>query len=313
MGGGLVRYKAIVMDSARWEGFPLRDGDVIISTPPKCGTTWMQMITALLVFQDPRLSKPLDQLSPWLDMLTSSRDEIFDLLEAQEHRRFIKSHTPLDGLPYLERVTYICVGRDPRDAGFSWDNHMANMNLERFLAARAAAVGLDDLAEMGEIPVPADDPLGRFWQWVDADGEDAALIASLRFTLHHLSTFWAARDRGNVVLVHYTDLMNDLEGEMRGLAGRLGIEVPEERWPALVEAARFEQMKAKADVVVPDATHAIWDDNSRFFDKGGSRWRSLLSDDDLRRYEARLAQLDAPADLVAWAHEGREAVSPAPA
>lgn len=37
-------------DSSRWDGFKPRDGDVIISTPPKCGTTCIQMICALLIF-----------------------------------------------------------------------------------------------------------------------------------------------------------------------------------------------------------------------------------------------------------------------
>ena len=40
-------------------------------------------------------------------------------LDEQPHRRFIKSHSPLDGLPYEEAVTYVCVGRDPRDVAIS--------------------------------------------------------------------------------------------------------------------------------------------------------------------------------------------------
>src|SRR5260221_12941970 len=62
----LVRYQSLIADSARWEGFALREGDIIISTPPKCGTTWVQMICALLIFQTPDLPKPIDQISPWL-------------------------------------------------------------------------------------------------------------------------------------------------------------------------------------------------------------------------------------------------------
>jgi hypothetical protein len=311
VGGGPVRYKSFVMDSSRWEGFALRDGDIIISTPPKCGTTWTQMIVALLVFQQPTFDRPLAEISPWLDMLTSSRDDVVALLEAQTHRRFIKSHTPLDGLPWDERVTYIAVARDPRDAGFSWDNHLANMNFEKLVGARMAAVGLDDLNPDDVPPPPAETEMGRFWQWVDDASPTTSLASSLAATLHHLATFWAVRTRPNVVLLHYGDLMRDLEGEMRRLADRLGITVDEERWPVLVDAARFEQMRARADEVVPDSTHAIWQDNQRFFHKGGCRWRGMLDDDDLRRYEARVAELNLPPDLVAWAHEGRDALSPA--
>ena len=62
------------------------------------------------------------------------------LLEAQEHRRFIKTHTPLDGLPEHPLVTYICVGCDPRDVMRSWENHVANADIERIIALRERAV-----------------------------------------------------------------------------------------------------------------------------------------------------------------------------
>ena len=81
------------------------------------------MICALLIFQTPTFDRSLDLISPWLDMLTRPLDEVVADLDAQQHRRFIKSHTPLDGLPFDERVTYICVGRDPRDVAISWDHH----------------------------------------------------------------------------------------------------------------------------------------------------------------------------------------------
>ena len=62
------RYEASMYDSNRWDGFELRPGDIIISTPPKCGTTWTQMnsglpnqsarrVQALAI--DPRLSPPV--------------------------------------------------------------------------------------------------------------------------------------------------------------------------------------------------------------------------------------------------------------
>ena len=71
------RYEGTVYDSNRWDGFELRPGDIIISTPPKCGTTWTQMICALLILQEPELPLPLDTLSPWIDMVTRARTEVF--------------------------------------------------------------------------------------------------------------------------------------------------------------------------------------------------------------------------------------------
>ena len=100
-------------------GFPFRDGDIVISTRSKHGTTWVQMICALLVFREADLPAPLPDLSPWLDWVGEPRDEVVARLEAQGHRRFVKTHTPLDGLPLDPRATYVVVARHPLDAAVS--------------------------------------------------------------------------------------------------------------------------------------------------------------------------------------------------
>ena len=146
----MLRYEGTVYDSSRWDGFELRPGDIIISTPPKCGTTWTQMISALLVLQEPELPLPLDSLSPWIDMMTRARTEVFSDLAAQTHRRFIKTHTPLDGIPNDPTVTYICVGRDPRDVALSMDHHIDNMDFGAFLEARERAAAIDGI-ELGAV------------------------------------------------------------------------------------------------------------------------------------------------------------------
>ena len=70
----------------------------------------------------------------------------------------------------------------------------------------------------------------------------------------HLSGAWARRTEPNVLLVHYDDLCADLEGQMRGIAWRLGIAVPERAWPALTQAATFERMRDRSDqLVLPPA------------------------------------------------------------
>src|SRR5947209_20435976 len=119
----------------------------------------MQRLVSLLVFDGPALPAPMAKVSPWLDMQLASTDDVFNALDAQMHRRFIKTHTPLDGLPFAESVTYVCVGRDPRDVAVSSRHHMRNMDIERFLATRAAAVGLDDLADLGVNEAGTSEPL----------------------------------------------------------------------------------------------------------------------------------------------------------
>jgi aryl sulfotransferase len=299
----LVRYRSTVWDSDRWRSFSARPGDIIISNPPKCGTTWMQMICALLIFQRPTFERSLDLMSPWLEMQTRDIRLVIANLDAQRHRRFIKSHTPLDGLPYDEAVTYICVGRDPRDVAISWAAHTDNLDLEALFTARDRAVGNEDLVEVFRDWEPSPtDPLERFWRWVDDSTTGELTNVSLASTMHHLATFWEVREQPNVVLVHYSDLQRDLEGEMGRLARRLGVDIDKDSVARLAVAAGFDTMRERADELAPDSTQGILQSNRAFFRSGRSgQWRQLLDDDGCRRYAERVKQLAAP-DLIEWAH-----------
>ena len=265
----------------------------------------------MLILDTVEFDRPLSQISPWLDMLTRSRSDVVEALEAQQHRRVIKTHTPLDGLPLDGRVTYLCVGRDPRDVALSWQNHAVNLNMDAFMAARAKAVGLDDLADLGPPPPPpAADPVERFWQW--AEGSPGSMWGpTLAEVLGHMQTFWDHRRDTNVALFHYSDLRRDLPGELRRLAQVLHVDLPDTRLAELAEAATFARMKARADRLVPNVEGGIWHSNSEFFHRGyHGQWRDLLDGDGRRRYAARVAQL-VPTDLATWAHAGSITADPA--
>ncbi len=104
----------------------------------------------------------------------------------------------------------------------------------------------------------------------------------------------------NVILVHYDDLVRDLDGEMRRIAGRLGEAAPDDdRWAELVRAATFERMRGRAGWLVPDRAGVLKDAHA-FFRRGGSgAGREVLGPDGVARYQQRAAEL-APADLLAW-------------
>ncbi|MFG1953038.1 sulfotransferase domain-containing protein [Micromonospora sp. NPDC048830] len=288
------RYRSPDEDSARWLGFPFRDGDIVISTRSKSGTTWMQMICALLVFGTPDLPAPLPHLSPWLDWLVEPRDEVYARLAAQRHRRFVKTHTPLDGVPLDPRAHYVVVARHPLDMAVSLWHQAGNLDRVR-------------MAELTGRPRPEGPPAPRTplaeWlpRWVDREVDPREELDSLPGVLWHLADAWSRRDRPNVTLVHYDDLVADLPGQMRALARRLGVEVPEARWPELVEAATFERMRRRADQLAPDPA-GVLKDRSAFFRRGGSgQGRELLDPAALARYRRRTAAL-APPDLLAWLH-----------
>jgi hypothetical protein len=299
------RYRSIVADSARWDGFAIRPGDIVISTPSKCGTTWTQMLCALLIFDGPAFPAPLDEVSPWLDMCTRPLAEVTTDLAAQTHRRFIKTHTPLDGLPLHPDVTYLVVGRDPRDVAISFEHHVANVDFEHFLQLRAAAIGNADLAEFPEDPAPSEDPAERFRIFVTDDAPGGGGPPTLASMLQHLDTAWQRRGDPNVFLFHYADLKADLAGELLRLAGVLGIASSPDRARELAAEASLARMRERAAEVAPTASQGTWKDVRAFFRSGGTgEWRERVSASDLAAYEARVAQLVSP-ELAAWVHGGR--------
>ncbi len=286
------RYRSPEEDSARWLGFPFRDGDIVVSTRSKTGTTWVQMICALLIFQTPEITAPLGRLSPWLDHLVRPVDEVYAQLAAQPHRRFIKTHTPLDGIPLDPRATYLVTARHPLDMAVSLYHQGGNIDRARV----RQLTGQPEPAGPARPRPPLHDWLLR---WIADDDDPREHLDSLPGVMWHLSDAWSRRHQPNVLLVRYEDLLADLEGQMRGLAGRLGIDVPDAAWAVLVRAATFQSMSRQAGRLAPAG---VLKSSAAFFRRGtAGAAREILSDDELTRYQARAAEL-APPDLLAWLH-----------
>lgn len=298
-------YRTWSVDSRRWAGYRPRPGDIVIATPPKCGTTWMQQIVASLVFQD-ATPRPLPTVSPWLDArFRGTAEEMLQSIEAQSHRRFLKSHLPADGLPLYDEVLYIAVARDGRDAAMSMHNHFGGFSN----AMRAAfdRIGIEDPTIARPYPPVPASPAEYFRLWLSTPGMAGEPDGYNQLSFFGtVASYWAERRRENFLLVHYNDLSRDLDGEMRRIAGFLGIAVNEAVWPSLVYAAGFAQMRKAGDQLMPQAKTMFAEGGSeRFFNKGtNGRWRDVLTADDLARYDGKVRESLTP-ELAAWLESGR--------
>ena len=301
-------YRTWGFDSRRWDGFVPRDGDIVIATYPKCGTTWMQRIVGLLVFQDPAPVAVMD-VSVWIDRrFGATPAEALARVEAQTHRRFLKSHLPADGLPLHDEVRYIHVARDGREVCLSFHNHISSYT--PWMLEQLDAAGLGDETIARRYPRAPADPADFFHRWLVDGG-----LPGVRDGLTGMSFFenerswWEERGRPNVLFVHYADLKADLDGKMRRIAGFLDIEVPDALWPVLVEAAGFAAMRQAGDALLGGGARVFEGGGQSFFHHGETgRWRGVFRDEDLARYDAKLAAL--PAGCAAWIGGGREAVNP---
>ncbi len=114
-------------DSTFWNDFQFRDDDIVIATYAKWDTTWVQQIIAQLLFNgDAGLE--VAEMSPWIDLRVPPKEVKRSLVRAQTHRRFLKTHLPVDALRFSPRAKYFYIGRDGRDVVSSMYNHRANAN-----------------------------------------------------------------------------------------------------------------------------------------------------------------------------------------
>jgi len=281
-------YKSATTDDARWAAYNHRPGDIFVCTPPKCGTTWMQTIVASLLWPDGNFPGLVVEIGPWFDGLLSDFDELLARLQAQTHRRYIKTHTPADGIPIFDTASYIVVARDGRDAFMSYANHMTHMRAERRarLNAQAAAQGIEPMMEFhGDIHE-------FFDRWIVAAP-----------TMHHIATWWHLRNQPNVLLVHYNDLKADLDQEMHRVAAFLNIDIPITLWPEVVDRCTFERMRAEADKVGNFERNFEGGAQSFLFRGTNGRWRDVLSEGELQRYRQRVDEL-LPPEAAHWLEHG---------
>ena len=266
-----AEYVDVLADSRLWKHFRPRADDIIIVTPPKSGTTWTQAIVALLLSGDPGFNASPSINSPWIDAAGDDIDEVFGQLEAQTQRRYIKTHTPLDGIPVWHELTYICVYRHPVDVYFSWRKHEMNMTFE-----------LDDL------PI-IEDPSEGFRDYLDSAYKGTA-GARLPGLLNHYKCTLAEGNRPNVLRLHYADMTRDLAAEMARVADHLGVSHSPEVMASLVDAATFDNMKQNAARCAPAAGKGVWHRDDAFFDSASSnKWEGQLTEDDLTAYDAKIS------------------------
>ncbi len=269
-----VRYVGAVTDTDRWKKFRHRADDVFICTPWKCGTTWTQAIVCMLVFGKADHGEKPGVISPWVDANFAPIEEYLEMVEAQGHRRFLKTHSPLDGLPYYPECTYLVVFRDPRDMFFSMLNHRDNLTNE----------------ELAFATIPSGED--AFQKWLDGtfDPENFDL-QSLEWLCHFLKTYWDHRDLPNIHLYHYADMKRDLRGHIQRVADTLGIAITATQLDEMTEAATFESMQKKGDQFAPMAGLDAWKSENGFFSSGrNAQWKGRLSEEDLAAFDRRIGE-----------------------
>ncbi len=241
----------------------------------------------MLIFGTAELDIAPAKISPWFDANLTPSDTVSRMIEAQQHRRYLKTHTPLDGIPYFADCNYVAVYRDPRDTFLSMMRLAA-----RTLEGRPAASQIADLHAL-------------FGTWLKVPFRAGqAEQMSLAAIAHHFNLFWKHRALPNIALVHFADLKRDPAGTIRSIAAALGIAADDGLIARIADATAFANMRDKAAQFAPGIGRGQFKSESDFFRSGENvQWKNFATASELAAYAQRMSQL-MPPDAAAWLEHG---------
>lgn len=282
--------QTFLMDSTRWNNFEFRDDDIVVATWSKSGTTWTQQIVSQLVLDgSDRVFGQAE--SPWLDFqLTPDAVKVAD---AQRHRRFLKTHLPLDALVFSPRAKYIYVGRDARDVAWSFHHHLRHFSPAAF-EMFDEVVRRTGVAPPHEVPA---DIRAFYLSWLENEAKSETSF------WENVQGWWDARTLPNVLLVHYARLKADLPGEFRRIAEFLDIPIDEVELPRMLQHCSLEHMKVRAAQV--EFLEQMFDGGGgTFVNKGtNGRWRDVLSPEEIALSD-EVAAANLTPDCAHWLKTG---------
>ena len=274
-------YQNFAMDSTFWNDFKFRGDDIFISSYGKAGTTWTQQIVAQFIFEGVTDDKPIGDISQWVEFRIPTLNVKLPMIEVQDHRRFLKTHLPVDALVFSPEVKYIYVARDGRDVLWSMFNHHVHLNNILYDGLKALPVQFGPIIE----PPRTQNIREYFLDWLNEDGFPFWAF------WENIRTWWDIRHLPNVHFVHYQNLKNNMEGEMEIIGAYLGYDVgaiTKGKWDDYVRQCTFTHMKNNAPNSTPMGG-ALWDGGAQVFVNKGTnkRWTDTLTADDIEQYEKR--------------------------
>ena len=203
--------------------FVARPTDVLITTPPKAGTTWMQQILHQLRSGGDATFTSIDDVVPWLEIQREGKSwqDILQQFETITEPRIFKTHCTAEQTPGIGTANIVLTSRDPRDCCVSFYHHLMNMT--------------DEARSNKQIPCPT-----SFDEHVEQWLEFAAWY-------NNVKSWWPYFDNSKVVWLRYQDMKHDIVSSIDKIIAFLQWSVTAEQKEKVLEYSSFDWMKAHDD------------------------------------------------------------------
>jgi len=226
--------------------------DVFVCAGFKAGTTWALQIGTQIAFRGAAEFSNIHDVVPWPDAPPLARTRIIPLGDASPARRsptglrVIKTHLPLESVPFSPAARYVAVVRDPKGAIVSGYHHMKSMLFGPLMPSVE--------------------------HWIDLNLSGSAGHGSWA---RHLASYWRERHRDNVLFLTYESLKRDLPAGVRKIAQFMRVELTAAELAAVVQASCWEGMKRAQDKFDPGKV-LPWSGSHYFLRRGQSGASSEL-------------------------------------
>ncbi len=199
--------------------FRPRENDVLITTPPKAGTTWMQQILHQLRTGGDATFTSIDDVVPWLERPRSGKNwqQLIDNYETIPDPRIFKTHCTAEQTPGIGTAFIILTSRDPRDCCVSFYHHIMNMTDEARLHANITR----------------------------PESFEAYVERWLNFAVwyRNVKSWWPYRDHPKILWLRFQDMKSDLATSINRITDFLSWEVSPDQKRKVLEYSSFEWMQ----------------------------------------------------------------------
>jgi len=233
--GAAVRLMMSMGGKKRWkkvfDGYEPVPGDVFVSTFSKSGTNWMMQIAHQIAFRGNGDYANIHDVVSWPDMDRNRRRKMSVDLESSIVRdasptglRVIKTHLGAVHVPVSDAARYIVVIRDPKEVFVS----------SYFFASGPAGPLMPGPETWFRLFTADRFPMDFGTNWAE-----------------HTASYWALRDRENVLVLFFAEMKKDLRKAVADVARFLGVELTPEEMQEVIRKSSFDYMKGIDDRFQP--------------------------------------------------------------
>ena len=203
--------------------FEARSTDVLITTSPKAGTTWMQQILHQCRSGGDTDFISIDDVVPWLELPRQGKtwqQVLADFNQLPDPRVF-KTHCTYEQTPGVNTAKIILSSRDPRDCCVSFYHHIMDMT--------------DGAREQAGINTPQsfDD---YFDYWLESE-----------VWFRSVTSWWPHINKPNILWLRYEDMKTDLRTNIERIVHFLDWQVSPSQYDLVLEYCSFEWMKTNVE------------------------------------------------------------------